>query len=98
MATSDELLQTALHHLDFRCRQAALAELVRLSPPELVPVCESLLGCFRNPTVHLERRALQVMTALGTVCSPCLPNVLEALQDSHWTVREVAAQALGAMG
>jgi HEAT repeat protein len=67
---------------------------------ELRERIEDILNGLREleDTVALEEARVGVVMNLTALGRPAVSDLLEALGDDHWMVREVAAQALGLIG
>jgi HEAT repeat protein len=67
---------------------------------ELRERIEDILNGLRGleDTVALEEARVGVVMNLTALGRPAVSELLEALEDEHWMVREVAAQALGLIG
>src|SRR3989442_251830 len=83
---------------DLELRAVASRSLKRIA--ELRERIEDILNSLREleETVALEEARVGVVMNLTALGRPAVLALLEALEDDHWMVREVAAQALGLIG
>ncbi len=92
-----DLLRIALGTADFRQAQAAARAIAFRSDLNLERVLGSLADGLRHREVLVQRRSAQALALLGAGAESVVAPLVEASLGPHWTVREAALQALGAM-
>jgi HEAT repeat protein len=85
-------LITALEHRDQRVREVAAWALGEIQDPNTLP---GLMTALRDIDVGVYRAAYDGLLKLDVAA---VPDVIEALKDEVWSVRQAAAKLLGEIG
>src|SRR5437588_4521622 len=92
-----QLVHSALHGPDLRRLYAAAGAMPKAGLDLLVAAVDGLRAGLRHDNPLVRRRAAQALAFLKEVAAPALDDLIAALDDSEWTVREAVVQALAAL-